>query len=182
MPSWTVSAPENFKKSVQETAKKLGLSYGAYLRKAHRAYLETLTSEDFERAKKLIELQESKEMLSSLRERERILLREQGYKNKNVQRILKDIDDPEIENAVKNFAELREKEAIKQLKLHEELNPVDKESEKKSKNERKKTLKQRRMEYFGINEKQYNLVQFYVKDEGCSFFHAVKVLCGFGEE
>lgn len=141
MPTWTISAPENFKKSVQKTAKKLGLSYGAYLRKTHRAYLETLSDKDFEKAKKLIELQESKERLGSLRERERVLLREKGYKNKNVQRIFKDIEDPEIRKDVERIAELREEEANKQLRLHDELNPTDEpEKQKMTLEEKRKRL------------------------------------------
>ena len=55
MPSWSISAPHYFKKSVQETAKELGLHYAEYLRNAHYAYLKTLTSKDFDRAKLLIE-------------------------------------------------------------------------------------------------------------------------------
>jgi hypothetical protein len=126
MPTWTISAPRDFQESVKETARKLGLGYGEYLRKAHRDYLGKLTSEDFERAKKLMELNESKERLGSLRERETVLLREKGYKDKNVQRIIKDVKDPEIIEEIERLARLREEEADRQLKLHEELNPTGK--------------------------------------------------------
>lgn len=126
MPTWTISAPRDFQESVKETARKLGLSYGEYLRKAHQDYLKKLTPDDFERAKKLMELDESKKRLGSLRERETLLLREKGYKDKNVQRILRDVDDPEIKKEIERLASLREEEANTQIKLHEELNPTGK--------------------------------------------------------
>ena len=126
MPTWTISAPKDFRESVKETARKLGLGYGEYLRRAHRDYLGKLTSEDFERAKKLMELNESKERLGSLRERETVLLREKGYKDKNVQRIIKDVKDPEIIEEIQRLAKLREEEADRQIWLHEELNPTGK--------------------------------------------------------
>jgi hypothetical protein len=138
MPSFTISGSNDFKKSVQKTAKKLGLSYGAYLRKAHRACLETLTSKDFEKAKKLIELQESKERLSSLREKETILLREKAYKNKNLRRIFHDIEDPEIRREVERIAELREEEADNQIRLYEEINPSYEPKKKKMFSKEKK--------------------------------------------
>jgi predicted DNA-binding protein len=130
MPTWTISAPKEFQESVRETAKKLGLSYGAYLRKAHEHYLKSLTSEDFERAKKLMELNQRKENLSVLRQKETIMLREKGYKDKNIQRILEDVDDPEIRKEILRLAQQREQEANEILRLHDELNPTSN-SEKK---------------------------------------------------
>jgi ATP-dependent protease HslVU (ClpYQ) ATPase subunit len=71
-----------------------------------------------------MELNESKERLGSLRERETVLLREKGYKGKNIARILRDVQDPDVRKQVERLAKLREEEADKQLKLHEELNPT----------------------------------------------------------
>jgi predicted DNA-binding protein len=137
MPTWTISAPKEFQESVRETAKKLGLSYGAYLRKAHEHYLKSLTSEDFERAKKLMELNQRKENLSVLRQKETIMLREKGYKDKNIQRILEDVDDPEIRKEILRLAQQREQEANEILRLHDELNPTS--------NSEKKLLKKMKM-------------------------------------
>jgi hypothetical protein len=141
MPTWTISAKKEDIDSMKETAKNLGLSYAEYFRTMHRAFLKTLTSKDFERAKKLVELRESKERLSSLREYERILLREKGYKNKNVQRILEDIDDPEIKKEVLLLSKLREEEANKQLKIIDELNPIEEKPKKKRKHSKEWYLK-----------------------------------------
>jgi hypothetical protein len=184
MPTWTISAPKDFQESVKETSNKLGLSYGEYLRRAHKAYLESLTSVDFERAKKLIELSESKERLGSLRERETVLLREKGYKDKNVQRILNDVEDEEIKNEIKRLAKLREDEADTQLKLHEELNPTNtkplghlpKQNNKLA--EKENNIKSTRMRMFNLDEKQYNTLLTYSKGEKISFGEAVENLIG----
>jgi hypothetical protein len=197
MPTWTISAPKDFQESVKETARKLGKGIGEYFRMAHQTQLNALTSADFERAKKLMELNESKGRLGSLRERETLLLREKGYKDKNVQRILKDVDDPEIKEEIERLAKMREEEANTQLRLHEELNPIGKKQLghppkfRESSVEIAKPLghapknvlrndrvKQTRMAMFGLNDGQYKIIEDYAKHDGISWNAAKKKALG----
>jgi hypothetical protein len=116
-----------------------------------------LTSKDFERAKKLMELNQRKENLSVLRQKETIMLREKGYKNKNIQRILEDVDDPEIRKEILRLAQQREQEANEILRLHDELNPTS--------NPKKKSLKERRKEFKELAKKKKLSVEEKIRKE-----------------
>lgn len=69
---------------VHEVAPKLGEGYSEFIHKAVYERVKRLKEKDFEKAKKRVELVEKKKQLNTVRERERTLLREKGYKNKNV--------------------------------------------------------------------------------------------------
>ena len=138
MPSWTISAPEDFQKLVKETAPKLGEGYSEFIQKAVRERVKRLTGEDFEEAKKRVEFLEKKRMLSTIRERERIWLREKGHKKKNIERVKEDLGDPELQEEFLKLIEPREQIADEVLRLHEELNPISVEFEKPPKFKNKK--------------------------------------------
>jgi len=138
MPSWTISAPKEFQKLVKETAPKLGEGYSEFIQKAVRERVKRLTGEDFEEAKKRVKFLEKKKMLSTIRERETIWLREKGHKEKNIERVKEDLNDPELQEEFLKLIEPREQIADEVLKLHEEINPISVEFEKPPKFKNKK--------------------------------------------
>jgi hypothetical protein len=141
MPSWTISAPEDFQKLVKETAPKLGEGYSEFIQKAVHARVKRLTDEDFEEAKKRVEFLEKKKRLSTIREFETIWLREKGHKKKNIERIKENLNDPELVEEFLKLIEPREQIADEVLKLHEELNPTGEKPRKISIEELKRRIK-----------------------------------------
>jgi len=136
--TWTISDPKGFRETVMEVATKLGEGYAEFIHKAVYERVKRLTDKDFENAKKRVEFLEKKKMLSTIRERETIWLREKGHKKKNIERVKEDLNDPELEEEFLKLIEPREQIADEVLKLHEELNPISVEFEKPPKFESRK--------------------------------------------
>lgn len=138
MPTWTISAPKEFQKTVKENAPKLGEGYSEFIQKAVYERVKRLSGKDFEKAKKRVELIEKKKKLSTIRETERVLLREKGYKKKNIARILKDVNDKDVKAEFLKVVDARGRLAEEVIELDKEVNPIGEEKIEKPKFKSKK--------------------------------------------
>lgn len=149
--TWTISDPKGFRETVKDVAPKLGEGYSEFIHKAVYDRVKRLKDEDFEMAKKRVELVEKKKQLNTVRERETTWLREKGHKKKNIKRVLEDLDDPELEEEFLDLIKDRERIAEEVIELDKEVNPSSKPKKRKK---RSKEWYLKRARELGLRKKK----------------------------